>query len=64
MLSEFNLFGVLIAPIVVYAVAAIPATLLLRFLFWRTGAIEWFWHVALFEVALYVSVLCLLILYV
>ncbi|AQS89308.1 hypothetical protein AA101099_2941 [Neoasaia chiangmaiensis NBRC 101099] len=64
MLAEFNLFGVFVAPIAVYAVLAIPVTLLLRFVLWRTGAIEWFWHVALFEVALYVSVLCLMILYV
>ncbi|GAJ28267.1 DUF1656 domain-containing protein [Acidomonas methanolica] len=64
MLSEFNLFGVFIAPIAVYAIVAIPVTLLVRFLLWRTGALEWFWHVALFEVALYVSVVCLLVLYV
>ncbi|GBQ09861.1 DUF1656 domain-containing protein [Swaminathania salitolerans] len=64
MLAEFNLFGVFISPIAVYAIAAIPVTLMIRFVLWRTGAIEWFWHVALFEVALYVSVLCLLVLYV
>ncbi|AOX17525.1 DUF1656 domain-containing protein [Kozakia baliensis] len=64
MLSEFDIFGVFIAPIAVYAIAAIPVTLLIRFILWRTGAIEWFWHVALFEVALYASVLCLLVLYV
>ena len=64
MLSEFDIFGVFIAPIAVYAIAAIPVTLLIRFILWRTGAIEWFWHVALFEVALYTSVLCLLVLYV
>ncbi|GBQ94108.1 DUF1656 domain-containing protein [Asaia krungthepensis] len=64
MLAEFDLFGVFISPIAIYSVAAIPVTLLIRFLLWRTGAIEWFWHVALFEVALYVCVLCLMVLYV
>lgn len=64
MLAEFNLFGVLISPIAVYSLAAIPVILFIRFLLWRTGAIEWFWHVALFEVALYVCVLCLMVLYV
>lgn len=64
MLAEFDLFGVLISPIAVYSIAALPVTLLIRLVLWRTGAIEWFWHVALFEVALYVCVMCLLVLYV
>ncbi|MEE8663915.1 MAG: DUF1656 domain-containing protein [Acetobacter sp.] len=64
MLTEFNLFGVFMAPIVLYALAAIPVTMMLRFLLWRTGLLEWFWHLALFELSLYVSVLCLLVLYV
>jgi len=62
-ISEFDLFGVFIAPIVVYAVIAIPITLVIRFLVWRTGLMKWFWHLALFEVALYTCVLCLLISY-
>ncbi|MCH4024688.1 MAG: DUF1656 domain-containing protein [Acetobacter sp.] len=64
MLTEFNLFGVFMAPIVLYALAAIPVTMMLRFLLWRTGLLGWFWHLALFELSLYVSVLCLLVLYV
>ena len=64
MLTEVNLFGIFVAPLSIYAVAAVFVTLLLRSLLWRTGALGWFWHVALFEIALYVCVLCLLILYV
>lgn len=64
MLTEFNLFGVFMAPIALYAVVAIFITLLVRFVLWRLGALDWFWQVALPEVALYVSILCLLVLYV
>jgi len=64
MLTEVNLFGIFVAPLSIYAVAAVFVTLLLRSILWRTGALNWFWHVALFEIALYVCVLCLLILYV
>ncbi|EHH69509.1 DUF1656 domain-containing protein [Gluconobacter morbifer] len=65
MLAEVDLFGVFVAPpFRFYAVAAVVVTLVLRSVLWRTGALGWFWHVALFEIALYVCVLCLLILYV
>ncbi|GBD57978.1 DUF1656 domain-containing protein [Gluconobacter wancherniae] len=64
MLAEVNIFGVFVSPIAVYAIAAVFVTLFLRSILWRTGALAWFWHVALFEIALYVCVLCLLILYV
>lgn len=64
MLTEFNLFGVFMAPIVVYALVALPVTMFIRFLLWWSGIMSWFWHFALFEVALYTCVLCLLILYV
>jgi len=63
-LTEFHFFGVLLAPIAIYALMALPLTLLLRFLLWWSGILKWFWHQALFEVALYASVLCLLVLYV
>ncbi|GBQ79734.1 hypothetical protein AA13595_0113 [Gluconacetobacter johannae DSM 13595] len=64
MLTEFNFFGVFMAPIVVYAIAALPVTMLIRFVLWWSGIMKWFWHLALFEVALYTCVLCLMILYV
>ncbi|MCT6837304.1 DUF1656 domain-containing protein [Bombella saccharophila] len=64
MLSEVSLCGVFVSPIAVYAVAAVFVTLVLRYILWRMGALGWFWHVALFEIGLYVCVLCLLVLYV
>ncbi len=62
MLSETELGGVLFAPIVLYALAAIPITLLLRTMMWRIGFVRLIWHLALFELALYLSVLSLLVL--
>ena len=62
MLSETDLGGVLFAPIVLYALAAIPITLLLRTMMWRIGFMRLVWHLALFELALYLSVLSLLVL--
>lgn len=64
MLSEANLDGVLFAPIVLYALTALPITLLLRTVMWRIGFMRLVWHLALFEVALYLSVLSLLVLLV
>jgi len=63
MLTEVHIAGILIAPIAVYAFVAIIVTLMLRFVLWSTGILNLFWHRALFEVALYSCVLCLLVLY-
>ncbi len=62
MLSEMQLDGILFAPIVLYALAALPITLLLRGAMWRIGFMRLVWHLALFEVALYLCVLSLLVL--
>lgn len=64
MIAEFDLFGVYIAPFVVYALFAFVLTVIIRSFLWKTGLIKFFWHLALFEVALYFSILCLLILYI
>lgn len=63
MLAEFNVFGIYIAPLVVYGIVAFLITIFIRWVLWKLGALQWFWHVALFEVALYCAVLSLLILY-
>ena len=62
MLSEAQFDGVLFAPIVLYALAALPITLLVRMVMWRIGLMRLIWHIALFEVALYLCVLSLLVL--
>ena len=64
MLTELNVSGVLFAPIMVYALVAVPITLILRALIWRSGLARWSWHLPLLEVALYVCVLSLLVMYV
>lgn len=63
MIAEFDFFGIFIAPFVVYALLAFAVTVIIRSILWRTGLIKLFWHLALFEVALYFNILCLLILY-
>ena len=62
MLSEADLEGILFAPIVLYALAALPVTLALRFVLSRIGFMRVAWHLALFELALYLCVLSLLVL--
>lgn len=63
MIAEFDFFGVYIAPFVVYALMALIITVIVRSILWKTELIKLFWHLALFEVALYFCILCLLILY-
>ncbi|MBR2124574.1 MAG: DUF1656 domain-containing protein [Acetobacter sp.] len=61
MLAEFNLFGVFIAPIDIYILAALFVVMFLRSVLWWSGLLDWFWHPALFEVSLYTCVLSLLV---
>ncbi|WP_354859725.1 DUF1656 domain-containing protein [Acetobacter fabarum] len=63
MLAEIDIGGVFVAPITVYAVCAIPMTLLIRFLLQRSGLAQWFWHLSLFDIALYAGMLSLLVRY-
>jgi hypothetical protein len=63
MIAEAALFGVLFAPIVLYAVAALIVFIVLRALLNLIGLLNFAWHPALFEVALYVCILSLLVLY-
>ena len=62
MLSEVDFAGILFAPIVLYALAALPVTLAIRFVLLQIGFARLVWHFVLFEFALYLSVLSLLVL--
>jgi hypothetical protein len=62
MYSELNLQGIYMAPIVLYALVTLPIFLVLRVILARTGFLRLVWHPALFETALYLSILSLLIL--
>jgi hypothetical protein len=62
MLSEVDVGGIYVAPIVVYGVAAIPLFLILRWMLGHLGVLRTIWNPALFELAVYVTLLSLLIL--
>ncbi len=62
MIAELDIFGVLVAPIVAYALLAIPVLLLLRWVLTRLGFFRLIWHPALFEVSLYLIILSLFVL--
>ena len=62
MIHEFDIGGIYIAPIVAFCAAAIPIFLILRLIFGRLGLFRAVWHPSLFEAALYLSILSLLVL--
>ena len=64
MLSEFNLGGIYLPPFFVYACVAGLVFLLLRHVLARLGVLRHAWHPALFEFALSLILLSLLILHV
>ncbi|MWK57370.1 DUF1656 domain-containing protein [Pseudomonas otitidis] len=56
-LREWSLGGVLLSPLLIYALAALLVTGVLRLALQRLGLARWIWHEALFDTALYVCVL-------
>ncbi len=62
MLTEINIGGIYMAPLAVYAAAALILMLLIRFGLRRLGFFNWVWHPALFETGLYVALLSFLVL--
>ena len=62
MFHEISIADVYVAPIVLEGVIAALLFLLLRFVMGRAGLLHRLWHPALFEVALFVSLLSLLVL--
>ncbi len=63
MLSEFSLAGIYLPPFFVYSCVALPIYLGIRFLFTRSGVLEWVWHPGLFGFAISLCIVSLLILY-
>jgi protein AaeX len=55
--AEINLFGVYVAPISIFMVAAWLITMALRRVANRSGLLRHVWHPALFVFALYIIVL-------
>lgn len=64
MLSEVMLAGILLPPFFVYACLALPMFLGVRWVLARCGLLRWVWHPALFEFAVSLCLVSLLVLYV
>jgi len=62
MIAEIDIFGVLVAPITAYALLALAAMLVVRWVLARLGFFRLIWHPALFEVSLYLIILSLFVL--
>jgi hypothetical protein len=62
MLSEINIAGVYLAPIVIEGLLALAIFMLCRLVLGRLGLLHRLWHPALFEVALFLSIVSLLVL--
>jgi protein-S-isoprenylcysteine O-methyltransferase Ste14 len=54
MIGELNIDGVFVAPLAVWAVAALGVNLVLRQVLIRVGLYRVVWHPALFDTALFV----------
>jgi hypothetical protein len=55
--TEFNLFGVYVAPISIMVIEAWLVTIVLRRAAGRWGLLRYVWHPALFVFAVYITVL-------
>jgi hypothetical protein len=61
MITEWNVGGVFMAPIVLYTILAALIFAGCRFVLARIGVLHRVWHPALFELALFLSILSLLV---
>lgn len=64
MLSEVSIAGIYLPPLLLYLVAALPIFAGVRAVLTRAGALRFAWHPALFEFAILLAILALLILFV
>lgn len=64
MLSEFSFAGIYLPPFFAYACLALPIYLGLRFVLARSGVLRWVRHPGLFEFAISLCLVSLLVLYV
>jgi hypothetical protein len=59
---ELDLAGIYVASIIGFGAMSLPIFLGCRWLLARTGCLRRVWHPALFETAIYLSILSLLVL--
>lgn len=64
MLSEFSVAGIYLPPFFVYACIALPIHQGIRFVLIRSGVLKRVWHPGLFEFAISINLVSVLILYV
>lgn len=64
MLSEVSIAGIYLPPLLLYLAAALPLFAGLRALLTRAGVLRFVWHPALFEFAVLLALIALLILFV
>ncbi len=57
MLKEFDLLGIYLPPLFVYATATLVVWQLVRSVLLRTGGYRWIWHAPLFDMSLFVILL-------
>lgn len=62
MRSDVNVMGMFFISSVIYMLLAVPLFILIRRTLFRLGFYRYVWHANLFEVALYVTLVCLLVL--
>lgn len=56
MFSEAHIGGILFAPVVTYCLIGALVFVPVRAVLGRIGLLEWLWHTALFELALYICI--------
>lgn len=64
MLSEVSIAGIYMPPLLLYLVAALPIFAGVRAALTRAGVLRFAWHPALFEFAILLAILAMLILFV
>lgn len=64
MLTEVAMAGIYLPPFFVYACIAVPVFLGVRYVLARTGVLRRVWHPALFEFAISLCLVSVLMLYV
>ena len=63
MLSEVSIAGIYLPPLLLYLAAALPLFAATRALLARAGVLRFVWHPALFEFAVLLALVALLLLF-
>lgn len=61
MIKEIDIMGVFVSPMVGFVIATFILHALVRMLLRRAGVYRWVWHPPLFNTALFVIILALLV---